>query len=130
MFDLATIRRMNEAATVEALWSAIDEEGGYFGDAISEVEYEYAADKTNELVSECPYEVRDFFEQDRTSGYDNSPWGQLEDYIRGWFFEGPLYEWPDEVLTKLEDEGRKCLAELRGVDPDDTLEGVDEEEEE
>ena len=127
MFDLATIRRMNEAATVEALWSAIDEEGGYFGDAISEVEYEYAADKTNELVSECPYEVRDWLE---TEDFGESPVDKLQDYIRGWFFDAPLYEWPDEVLTKLEDEGRKCLAELRGVDPDDTLEGVDEEEEE
>jgi hypothetical protein len=130
MFSAEYIYRSNQAATVHGLWDLIENEGGYFGDILSEVECEWLAEKSAELIADCPWEVKDFFEQSGRGFHDTHPASLLDDFLREYYFDGDMAEWPEAVLDILEDEARKALAELRGVNPDDTLEGVDEDEEE
>lgn len=94
MIGLGQLRRMNLAATVDSLIDRANEMDWYPYDVIGEIESEYIAENAEEIASmyDLDHEAESFFED-----------------ASAVVFEGPMYDWPEDVLEKIEEKLREEL---------------------
>lgn len=94
MIGLGQLRRMNIAATVDALIDKANEMDWYPYDVIGEIESEYIAENAETIAHDydLDHEAESFFEE-----------------ASAVVFEGPMYDWPEDALEKIEEKLREEL---------------------
>jgi hypothetical protein len=96
MIGLGQLHRMNTAATVDALIDKANEMDWYPYDVIGEIESEWIAEHGEQLASDYDLDMS-------AENFDEE--------LRAIEFGGPMYDWPEEVLDKIEAKLREELDE-------------------